>query len=342
MSRENWNRSYIMKIGKKGSNGFEIGNIGQSKDALHISFSIEKCDTETANNGKIQIWNLSDANLKLLDLKDLIVELRAGYGNTLNLVTVGDVTAVTTTMDKADRMTELEVVDGRVPVFGAGTAHTLDECLGFVRELTEFGAGCMVNIPYENDVQYREYIRAIDAQNPSCLMVQDYDLLGPGVPAELLAALYDEIESYQCLKIETQLPGPKMTKMLRATENRLHISGGWCITQYIEALDRGVHGMVPTGMNEIFCKLDRLYRNGSREKANRLFLAVQPVIAFANQQSTLSLYFYKRLLWKQGFYQTPKIRTAGLDFDDYFIRIADEQIDRALALISEVKAGKYD
>ena len=133
-----------------------------------------------------------------------------------------------------------------------------------------------------------------------------------------------------------------MTKMLRATENRLHISGGWCITQYIEALDRGVHGMVPTGMNEIFCKLDRLYRNGSREKANRLFLAVQPVIAFANQQSTLSLYFYKRLLWKQGFYQTPKIRTAGLDFDDYFIRIADEQIDRALALISEVKAGKYD
>ena len=114
MSGENWKRSYAMKIGKQGSKGFEIGNVGQNKDALHISFSIEKCDTETANNGKIQIWNLSDENLKLLDLKDLIVELRAGYGNTLNLVTVGNVTAVTTTMDKADRMTELEVVDGRV------------------------------------------------------------------------------------------------------------------------------------------------------------------------------------------------------------------------------------
>ena len=133
-----------------------------------------------------------------------------------------------------------------------------------------------------------------------------------------------------------------MTQMLRETGGRLHISGGWCITQYIEALDRGVHGMVPTGMNEIFCKLDKLYRDGHRDKANRLFLAVQPVIAFANQQSTFSLYFYKRLLWKQGFYKTPRIRTGGLCFDEYFTRIADEQIERALGVIADVKAGKYD
>ncbi len=235
-----------------------------------------------------------------------------------------------------------EVVGDRVPVFGAGTARTLEECLAFVRELTEFGAGCMVNIPYENDEQYIAYARAIDAQHPRCLMIQDYDLLGPGVPAELLARLYDELESYQCLKIETQLPGPKMTKMLKATDGRLHISGGWCITQYIEALDRGVHGMVPTGLNEVFCKLDSLYRSGRRDKANRLYLAVQPIIACANQQSTYSLYFYKRLLWKQGFYKTPRIRTGGLDFDEYFVRIADERIEQALTLIDDVKAGKYD
>ncbi len=235
-----------------------------------------------------------------------------------------------------------EVVHGRVPVFGAGTAKTLEQCLGFVRELNKTGAGVMVNVPYENDKQYTEYVKAIAAQDPSCLMIQDYDLLGPGVPAELLASLYDEIDCYNCLKIETQLPGPKFTKMLKATENRLHISGGWCITQYIEALDRGVHGMVPTGMNEIFCKLDKLYRDGNRDKANKLFLAVQPVISFANQQSTLSLYFYKRLLWKQGYYKTPNIRTAGLDFDEYYIRIADEQIERAIGIIEDVKAGKYD
>ena len=69
---------------------------------------------------------------------------------------------------------------------------------------------------------------------------------------------------------------------------------------------------------------------------------MQPIIAFANQQDILSLHFYKRLLWKQGFYKTPNIRTPGLDFDKYYVRIADEQIERALSLIEDVKAGKYD
>ena len=235
-----------------------------------------------------------------------------------------------------------EVVNGRVPIFGAATAPTLEECLAFVRELTAVGAGVMVKIPYECPEQYRSYVKAIAAQDPACLMIQDYDLLGPGVPVELLAELYDEIDCYNCLKVETKLPGGKFTKILTATEGRLHVSGGWCITQYIEALDRGVHGMVPTGMNEIFCKLDKLYRSGHRDKANRLFTSVQPVIAFANQQDILSLHFYKRLLWKQGFYKTPNIRTPGLDFDKYYVRIADEQIERALSLIEDVKAGKYD
>ena len=268
--------------------------------------------------------------------------IASGVAGILMPVVASEVLMLTAAERRSISACVREVVDGRVPVFGAGTARTLEECLAFVRELTEFGAGCMVNVPYENDAQYTAYVKAIDAQDPRCLMLQDFDLLGPGVPAELLAKLYDEVDSYNCLKIETQLPGPKMTQMLEATGRRLHISGGWCITQYIEALDRGVHGMVPTGMNEIFCKLDSLYRGGERDKANRLFLAVQPVIAFANQQQVLSLYFYKRLLWKQGFYQTPNIRTPGLVFDEYFIRLADEQIERALALIADVKAGKYD
>ena len=29
-----------------------------TQDALHVSFSVEKCDTESPNTAKIQIWNL--------------------------------------------------------------------------------------------------------------------------------------------------------------------------------------------------------------------------------------------------------------------------------------------
>lgn len=115
MADENFLRSYTLKCGKMGGSGFEVGN---RKDAvgtpLHISFSIEKCDVESPNTAKVQIWNLSDENLKILDTKDCIVELRAGYGNNNALILVGNVTTVITAPDNADRMTEIEVMDGRV------------------------------------------------------------------------------------------------------------------------------------------------------------------------------------------------------------------------------------
>lgn len=115
MGNENFMRTYTIQCGKKGSRGFEIGNRSSPKETtLHVSFSIEKSDAEAANTAKVQIWNLSDQNLKILDEKDCILELKAGYGGNNALLSVGTIVSVVTTLDNADRLTELEVVDGRV------------------------------------------------------------------------------------------------------------------------------------------------------------------------------------------------------------------------------------
>jgi len=115
MSTQNFMRRYVMKCGKEGQSGFQIGNVNSATEtALHISFSIEKADVTNPNDAKIQIWNLSDKSLKVLEDEDCIVELRAGYGNQMALILVGCVTSSTTTKDNADRMTELTVVDGSV------------------------------------------------------------------------------------------------------------------------------------------------------------------------------------------------------------------------------------
>lgn len=114
MAEENFLRTYTMKCGPAGSKGFEIGNLGSPKGtALHISFSIEKSDAESANTAKIQVWNLSDQNLNILDSRDCVVELKAGYGGNNALLLVGNITSAVTVMDCADRMTELEAADGR-------------------------------------------------------------------------------------------------------------------------------------------------------------------------------------------------------------------------------------
>lgn len=116
MPDENFGRTYVLKAGPMKKKGFEIGNTtGElSQDVLHISFSVEKADTETANTAKVQIWNLSPQNLAILEKEKTIIELKAGYKSWMPLILVGSVTSVVTELDNADRMTEIDVVDGYI------------------------------------------------------------------------------------------------------------------------------------------------------------------------------------------------------------------------------------
>lgn len=114
MGDKNFLRRYVLKAGKMERSGFMIGETSENNPhALHISFSVEKSTSETLNTAKIQIWNLSPANLKVLDTKDCVIELQAGYEDHIALIVVGNVTSVVTQQDGADRMTEIEVADGR-------------------------------------------------------------------------------------------------------------------------------------------------------------------------------------------------------------------------------------
>ena len=114
MSEGNFHRSYLLSVGENGGSGFQVGNVGGASEVLHVSFSVEKSDSESANTAKVRVWNLSDGNLRILDTKDAVLELKAGYGNNMALILVGNVTYATTSPDGADRVTEIEVADGRV------------------------------------------------------------------------------------------------------------------------------------------------------------------------------------------------------------------------------------
>ena len=47
MANENWMRTYTMRCGKMGKQGFEIGNVNSvTEDCLHVSFSVEKSSEE--------------------------------------------------------------------------------------------------------------------------------------------------------------------------------------------------------------------------------------------------------------------------------------------------------
>lgn len=113
----NFDRQYRVAFGKAGSSGVEIGAKTASQPMpLHIAFSLQKSDLETQNSGKLTIWNLNDQHLAVLNQKDCALSLRAGYGNHLSLIFAGIISIASTSIDGADRKTEIEVIDNLVEI----------------------------------------------------------------------------------------------------------------------------------------------------------------------------------------------------------------------------------
>ncbi|GHU52657.1 hypothetical protein AGMMS49975_08910 [Clostridia bacterium] len=110
-----FDRQYRFSAGKAGGATFEVGQENaDDKAALHIYFNVQKVDVESANTSKITLWNLNKTHLATLNEKDCIVTLKAGYNSTMPLIFVGAVSHIETTSDGADRMTQIEAIDGRI------------------------------------------------------------------------------------------------------------------------------------------------------------------------------------------------------------------------------------
>lgn len=155
MANENWMRTYTMRCGKMGKQGFEIGNVNSvTEDCLHVSFSVEKSSEESQNDAKVQIWNLSPKNLSILESKDCVVELKAGYGKNRSLIFVGNVSSAITTLDNADRLTELTVVDGLVELRDTNISVSINGKVNCKTVYQKIANAMGVSVKFAGDLSY--------------------------------------------------------------------------------------------------------------------------------------------------------------------------------------------
>jgi dihydrodipicolinate synthase/N-acetylneuraminate lyase len=283
-------------------------------------------------------FNDDDA-VDLLSLrKNVRYALEAGVAGFLVPAMAGEVDKLS--LEERRRIVEavLEENGHRVPVIGGASAATAEERKSIAATLIEQGCdGILASIPFQDEVQYERDVRVLDALGPGFLMLQDWDFQGYGLPISLIARLFDQVESFRCLKVEVVPAGVKYSEVLAITEGRLHVSGGWAVMQIIEALDRGVHAFMPTGMHELYTRIYDLYQAGRRQEASALFERLLPVLAFANQHLDISVHFFKRLLYKQGIYATSRVREPILPFDQVHEKVAEQLITRTMELCEQFR-----
>lgn len=293
-------------------------------------------------NGIIGVINTPFSEDNLIDSDSLRNYVRhsmeAGVTGFLALGMASEINKLTLDEKEFIVKTVVDEVKGIVPVICGVSADKQKERLLLTEKFIDLGCdGIMVNVLFENEDSYMRQISEIDELQPGFLMIQDWDFKGYGIPIDMIKKLFNEIESFKCLKIEVVPAGVKYTAVRKATKYKLHVSGGWAGTQMIEALDRGVNAFMPTALHDVYVKIFNLHHSGRREEAKELFYEMVPILAFSHQHLDISIHFNKKLIHRQGIFSTDKVRGPIITFDDFHERIAEELIVKAKCLTEKLK-----
>jgi len=239
--------------------------------------------------------------------------------------------------------TVLEEVNGEVPVIAGAGETDMERARQLLKLYIDRGCrNVLFQIPFRDEGLFIDQFMYLAHVDPAMIMLQDWDAGGYGLPDELICRLFEEVPAFRCLKVETIPAGVKYSRILQLTNGRLHVSGGWAVSQMIEGLKRGVHAFMPTGMHFTYAKIYREYAAGNYEEAQQLFRQLLPVLAFSNQHLDISIHFFKHLLHRQGLYTTPQVRQPILEFDAVHDSMASPLIDAVIALENSIEHSLTD
>lgn len=229
---------------------------------------------------------------------------------------------------------------GRLPLILSLTAAELDGSLARGRIAARLGADAVLWQPPAGtslEAIADGIARLADASGRP-LMLQDLDFVGTGFPLAWIVDLFARGNGFVSLKVEIEDAGPKYSAVLEATGGALHVAGGWAVRTMTDALARGVHAFIPTEMEPLYVAVDRMWRAGDRDRAQALFNALQPVLAFANRDLDHSIRFLKRMRWRNGLFATDRVRVQPQEMS-----AADRaEADRLIALTDRLTQALPD
>ncbi|MBN2329940.1 MAG: dihydrodipicolinate synthase family protein [Candidatus Omnitrophica bacterium] len=222
-------------------------------------------------------------------------------------------------------------VKGRASFILGASAQDAQTCIAFADLASQIKADAyLVAVPdrlYGTPHSILSYFQTIAQHSPLPLIIQDLRWHDDGLSVEIFDALKSNLPTFSGVKIETIPAGPKYSTLRNALGEDFFICGGWAIQQMIEAMDRGVDALLPEGsMVRVYKTIWNLHHQNQREQAKQLFYRLLPVLSFTNQEITLSIAFFKRLLVKRGVIRSEFMRRPGFQWDAYNRRMADELI----------------
>jgi dihydrodipicolinate synthase/N-acetylneuraminate lyase len=276
-----------------------------------------------------------DNKIDILSLKNLIDHsIITGCSGIL----VGAVAGENASLSIDEKQTIINVCvehnDNRVPLIVSCSANNQHDRIMLSKEAKLAGADWILcQAPNNlNDNALIECFDEIADVGPNNLMIQDLSWTDNGMSDEDILLLFENIKKFKGLKIEVLNSGPKYSRILKATNYTLHLSGGWAIMGMIEALNRGVHAFIPSTMEVIYNQIYNLFIEKKINEARSLFSKILPILSFTHQHIDIAIKFSKMLRVKEEIFKTDICRSPISQFDIHQLEEADVHIEKVISI----------
>ena len=276
---------------------------------------------------------LEDNSLDLNSLKKLIDHtIVTGCAGMLVGAVAGETSSLT--IEEKQKVTEFCVNhnNNRIPLIVGCSADNQRDRIALSKSAKEAGANWIL-CQAPSNIKGKELLNCfneISEVGPDNIMIQDLSWTDNGMDDDDIILLFDNIEKFKGFKIEVLNSGPKYSRVLKATNHQLHLSGGWAIMGMIEALNRGVHAFIPSTMETLYNRIYKLFIENKIKEARNLFTKILPVLSFTHQHIDISIKFSKMLRVKEGIFQTSLCRSPINNFDKYQVEEANLHIENIL------------
>ena len=276
---------------------------------------------------------LEDNSLDLNSLKNLIDHtILTGCSGMLVGAVAGETSSLT--IEEKQKVTEFCVNhnNNRIPLIVGCSADNQRDRIALSKSAKEAGADWIL-CQAPSNIKGKELLNCfneISEVGPDNIMIQDLSWTDNGMDDDDIILLFDNIEKFKGFKIEVLNSGPKYSRVLKATNHQLHLSGGWAIMGMIEALNRGVHAFIPSTMETLYNRIYKLFIENKIKEARNLFTKIVPVLSFTHQHIDIAIKFSKMLRVKEGIFQTSLCRFPINNFDKYQVEEANSHIENIL------------
>ena len=151
-------------------------------------------------------------------------------------------------------------------------------------------------------------LSAIEKAGAKKIMLQDFDIAGPGLPVEAIVIAHREVEAFVSIKVETIDNLAKSARITAGIERPINLCAGWPVTGMIASFDSGVHGFMPTSLAPLMQHIYCLHRDGNRPRAVELFARLAPLHDFMSESLGQSIAVNKLLRKREGIFATARCR----------------------------------